>query len=140
MYNCIKVLLWLCILLISAFEKMQLALNLIMGIKLSNVFHMNSNELSKIYMPICWKINFCQKLYKLNIIHLQYRYHIHIYIWNTFLLKKWWSCKHFDFAIKHIFDSISLTLIGRSCKSSCAVYKSFLMVTTKKLKERRRKS
>lgn len=137
MYNCIKVLLWLCILLISG---KICSLRWILLWALSNVFHMNSNELSKIYMPICWKINFCQKLYKLSIIHLQYRYHLHIYIWNTFLLKKWWSCKHFDFAIKHIFDSISLTLIGRSCKSSCAVYKSFLMVTTKKLKERRRKS
>lgn len=114
---------------------MQLPLNLI---TLSNVYniYVNSNVLSKIYANLL-KNQFLPKVEQ-AIYNTFTVYHIHIYIWNTLLLKKWWSCKlAFAFSNQtHSCYSISLTLIGRSCKSSLAVKKSFLMVTTKKLEER----
>lgn len=116
---------------------MQLPLNLI---TLSNVYniYVNSNVLSKIYANLL-KNQFLPKVVQ-AIYNTFTVYHIHC----TYLYLKYPSVKKVMIMQASIcilqsntfLLSISLTLIGRSCKSSRAVKKSVLKVTTKKLEER----
>lgn len=96
----------------------------------------NSNVLSKIYTNLL-KNQFLPKVVQ-AIYNTFTVYHIHIYIWNTLLLKKVMIMQASICILQSntFLLSISLTLIGRSCKSSRAVKKSVLKVTTKKLEER----
>lgn len=98
--------------------------------------YVNSNVLSKIYTNLL-KNQFLPKVVQ-AIYNTFTVYHIHITIWNTLLLKKVMIMQASICILQSntFLLSISLTLIGRSCKSSRAVKKSVLKVTTKKLEER----